>query len=152
MEIEQHIWGMTDQGEAVVLYIMRNSAGAEVQLSTYGAAVIAVKVPDRAAHIDDVVLGYKRFESYFGDAAACGKCLGRCAGRIAYGQLPIGDEVHRLEINNGVHHLHGGTKGFANRLWEGRVETNRVVMSLTSEEGDQGYPGTLNVEVIFDFD
>ncbi|MEG2614483.1 MAG: aldose epimerase family protein [Alistipes sp.] len=152
MEIEQLIWGMTAEGEAIVLYTLRNSAGAEVRLCNYGAAVVAATMPDRTGHMDDVVLGYRHFESYFGDAASCGKCLGRCAGRTAYGQLPIAGEEHRLEINHGAHHLNGGTKGFANRLWEGRVETNRVVMSLTSEEGDQGYPGVVNVEVIFDFD
>ena len=54
--------------------------------------------------------------------------------------------------DNGVNHLHGGTKNFANRIWESRVETNRVVMSLVSEDGDQGYPGELCVEAVFDFD
>ena len=57
-----------------------------------------------------------------------------------------------LEVNNGANHLHGGTKNFANRIWESRVETNRVVMSLISEDGDQGYPGELCVEAAFDFD
>ena len=55
-------------------------------------------------------------------------------------------------MNNGPNHLHGGTKNFANRIWESRVETNRVVMSLLSEDGDQSYPGELSVEAVFDFD
>lgn len=152
MDIEQHIWGMTPEGEAAVLYVMRNASGAEVRLSTYGAAVVAVRVPDRQGRIDDVVLGYKRFEDYIGDPAAMGKSAGRCAGRIAYGRMQIEGTEYRLDANSGGNHLHGGSKGFADRNWEGRVETNRVVMSLTSDDGDQGYPGTLAVEAVFDFD
>lgn len=59
---------------------------------------------------------------------------------------------YSLEVNNGTNHLHGGTKGFANRLWESRVETNRVVFSLLSPDGDQSYPHELVVEAIYDFD
>ena len=152
MEIEQHIWGMTPEGEAIVRYTMRNASGAEIALSTYGAAVVAARVPDRDGRLDDVVLGYRRPEGYFGDPAAAGKSVGRCANRIAGGRMEIEGTEYRLETNNGGNHLHGGTKGFANRMWEGRVETNRVVMSLLSEDGDQGYPGTLAVEAVFDFD
>ncbi len=66
--------------------------------------------------------------------------------------MTIEGKEYSLEVNNGPNHLHGGTKNFANRLWESRVETNRVVMSLLSEDGDQNYPGELNVEAVFDFD
>ena len=66
--------------------------------------------------------------------------------------MTVEGKEYALEVNNGVNHLHGGTKNFANRVWESRVETNRVVMTLLSEDGDQGYPGELCVEAIFDFD
>lgn len=64
----------------------------------------------------------------------------------------IDGEEYRLEVNNGPNHLHGGSKGFANRYWEGRVETNRVVFSYISEDMEQGYPGELVVEAVYDFD
>ena len=152
LTIEQHVWGMTPEGEAIIRYTMRNASGAEVHLSNYGATVLAAIVPDREGRMDDVVLGYKRPEDYFGDAPAMGKSVGRVANRIADGRMTIEGVTYRLEINNGRNHLHGGTKNFANRIWESRVETNRVVMSLISEEGDQNYPGELHVEAIFDFD
>lgn len=152
MEIEQHLWGMTPEGEAIVLYTLRNAQGAEVRLSNYGATVVAATAADRAGRMADVVLGYKRPEDYFGDSAACGKTVGRVANRIAEGCMTVEGEQYRLERNDGANHLHGGTKGFADRVWESRVETNRVVMDLLSEEGDQGYPGELHVEAIFDFD
>ena len=152
ISIEQEVWGMTPEGEGIIRYTMRNESGASVQLSNYGATILSVVVPDRNGKLADVVLGYKSPEDYVGDGPAMGKSVGRYANRIAYGRLEIDGEMYRLEINNGRNHLHGGTKNFANRVWESRVETNRVVMSLTSEEGDQNYPGELAVEAIFDFD
>lgn len=152
MKIEQHVWGLTPEGEAIVLYNMSNDKGAQVVVCTYGATVISANMPDKNGKFDDVILGYKEFSGYFGDGAACGKSVGRVANRIAFGEMIIEDKEYRLEINNGANHLHGGSKGFANRLWEGRVEDNRVVMSLVSADGDQNYPGELHVEAIFDFD
>ena len=152
MEIEQHLWGMTPEGEAIVLYTMRNAQGAEVKLSNYGAAIVSIVVPDREGRMADVALGYKRPEGYFFDGAASGKTVGRVANRIACGRMTIEGEEYALEVNNGPNHLHGGTKNFANRVWESRVETNRIVMALTSDDGDQGYPGELQVEAVFDFD
>ena len=118
VQIEQHVWGMTPEGEAIILYTMRNDKGAEVKITNFGAAIVSVTMPDREGRMADVVLGYKYPEGYFFDGAASGKSVGRCA----------------------------------NRIWESRVETNRVVMSLLSEDGDQNYPGELNVEAAFDFD
>jgi aldose 1-epimerase len=66
--------------------------------------------------------------------------------------MTIDGVEYRLEVNNGPNHLHGGSKGFANRYWEGRVETNRVVFSYVAEDMEQGYPGELVVEAIYDFD
>ncbi len=152
IDIEQHLWGMTPEGEAIVLYTLRNAQGAEVKLSNYGATVVAVSVPDRDGRMADVVLGYERPEDYFSDSPACGKTVGRVANRIADGRMTVEGECFALERNDRGNHLHGGSKGFANRVWESRVETNRVVMDLLSEEGDQGYPGSLSVEAIFDFD
>ena len=152
VQIEQHVWGMTPEGEAIILYTMRNDKGAEVKISNFGAAIVSVTMPDREGRMADVVLGYKHPEGYFFDGAASGKSVGRCANRIAFGRMTVEGKEYALEVNNGPNHLHGGTKNFANRIWESRVETNRVVMSLLSEDGDQNYPGELNVEAAFDFD
>ena len=151
--IEQHVWGMTPEGEAIVLYTLRNAQGAEVRLSNFGATIVGATMPDREGRMADVVLGYKHPEGYFHDGAAAGKSVGRCANRIAFGRMTVEGQEYSLEINNGQNHLHGGTNNFANRVWESRVEgDSRVVMAPTSDDGDQGYPGELNVEVAFDFD
>lgn len=67
VSIEQNVWGMTPEGEAIILYSLRNDKGAEVQLSNFGAAIVSVKMPDREGRMADVVLGYKHPEGYFFD-------------------------------------------------------------------------------------
>ena len=110
-------------------------------------------MPDRDGRLDDVVLGYRRPEGYFGRPAAAGKTRAAAPTASPAAALEIEGTEYRLETNNGGNHLHGGNEAVPpNRMWEGRVETNRVVMSLLSEDGDQGYPGTLAVEAVFDFD
>lgn len=152
VDIAQYVWGMTPEGEAIILYTLTNERGAEVRISNFGATVVAALMPDREGNLADVVLGYKEAKGYFYDPAASGKSVGRCANRIAYGRMKIEGVEYALEVNNAPNHLHGGSKNFANRIWESRVEGNRIVMTLISEDGDQGYPGEVTVEAIFDFD
>ena len=80
---------MTPEGEAIILYTMRNDKGAEVKISNFGAAIVSVTMPDREGRMADVVLGYKHPEGYFFDGAASGKSVGRCANRIASGRMTI---------------------------------------------------------------
>ncbi|MBP3483069.1 MAG: galactose mutarotase [Alistipes sp.] len=143
---------MTPEGEAVVLYTLRNDNGCEVQVCNLGATMVSVKCPDRNGNIADVILGYKDFESYYNDPACSGKSIGRVANRIADGRMTVDGVDYNLETNNGPNHLHGGSNGFGTKLWEGRVETNRVVFALVSEDGDAGYPGQLCVEAAYDLD
>lgn len=152
ISIEQDLWGMTPEGEAIIRYRMVNAHGAEVQLTNLGAAITAVCVPDRTGKIEDVAIGYGQAMDYRCDPPNAGKTIGRFANRIGYGRLTIDREEYRLETNLGCNHLHGGSQGFGTRLWESRVEENRVVMELFSPDGDQNYPGNLQVQAIFDFD
>ncbi len=152
MEITQNLWGFTPGSDAILLYTMRNASGAEVTLTNIGAAIVGVKVPDSKGVMKDVALGYKDFMSYFYDGPASGKTIGRYANRIANGRFSVGGKNYVLAQNNGPNALHGGIDGFGNRVWQSRVETDRLVFSLLSVDGDQGYPGDLNVEVVYDWD
>ncbi len=143
---------MSEEGEAIIIYTMRAQSGAYVQICNLGATITSAVMPDRDGKLGDVVLGYPNLEQMMRDSAAAGRTVGRVANRIAEGRMTIDGKEYSLEMNNGYNHLHGGVKGFSSQLWESRVETNRVVMSLTSVDGDQGYPGNLQVEVAFDFD
>ena len=86
-------------------------------MSNLGAAVVAVNVPDRAGKLGDVVLGYGKADSYFGDGPCMGKCPGRFANRIAAGKFTLDGKSYTLPINNGPNHLHGGPEGFQNKVW-----------------------------------
>lgn len=152
MNIEQQVWGISPEGQAIILYKMTNSHGHSVELTNYGGAIVSISVPDRAGKIDDIVLGYPKWQDYVSDGPAAGKSVGRYANRIARGRFTLGGKEYRLAINNGPNHLHGGPTGFMNRVWDARVETNRVVMSYLSVDGEEGYPGELTVEVCFDWD
>ncbi|MFR9534744.1 MAG: aldose epimerase family protein [Rikenellaceae bacterium] len=152
ISIEQKVYAMTEAGEAIIVYTMRAENGSEVEVCNLGATILSVRVPDREGNIADVALGYPDYENLIRDCAFVGRSVGRVANRIERGRMTIDGKDYALEINNGQNHLHGGNKSFAVKIWESRVETNRVVMSLHSEDGDQGYPGAVDVEVVFDFD
>lgn len=144
---------MSPQGEAVVLYTMRNASGAEVRLTNIGAAIVGISVPDRNGRLDDVALGYMHYNDYFGDGAAMGKIVGRVANRTRNAMFSIDGEEFRLTRNIPPHHSHGGGPGgFANKLWTSRVETDRVVFAYLSPDGEEGYPGELGTEVVYDWD
>ena len=140
------IFGTLPGGAPVELFEL-SSDKLTVRISNYGGRIISV-VKDGM----DMIVGPKHFEDMLKDTCYCGAICGRVANRIAKGRFSIDGDSRTVAVNNGPNHLHGGTKNFANRLWESRVETNRVVMSLLSEDGDQNYPGELNVEAVFDFD
>ncbi len=152
MDFEQHIYGMTEEGEAVIVYILRAENGAEVHITNYGASIIKILVPDADGKLADVVLGYEDLPAMMRDTAYVGRTIGRTVGRIASAEVTIDGVEHLLDINSSPNHLNGGAAGFHNKMWDARFETNRVVMSHISDEGEGGYPGTLSVEAIFDFD
>lgn len=149
MEIEQYIWGMTSEGQAVLVYKMTNSRGASVELCNIGASIRSITVPDREGNLADVALGYKEWQSYVDDPAAMGKSVGRYANRIAGGRFVLGGEEYLLARNNGPNHLHGGVDGFGRRVWESEVIDDQVVFTLTSDDGDQGYPGEMTVQAVY---
>ena len=151
IDIEQNIWGFTPEGEAVILYTIKNASGASVQVTNLGAAVVSVRVPDRAGVLTDVVLGHDTYADYASDSQALGKTIGRYAGRIAGGRFMLNNSEVKLTQNNGRHHADGGMSGYASKLWQSRTEVNRVVFSYVSPDNDERYPGELGIEVVYDW-
>ena len=126
-------------------YTLTNKSGASVTLSSFGAAIQKIMVPDKDGKLADVVIGYDNLESYYKDGPCAGKCPGRYANRIAEGSLEIDGKIYSLPINNGPNHLHGGPEGFQNRNWESRKDGDAVEFMYYSEDGEMGYPGNLKV-------
>lgn len=126
-------------------YTITNASGASVELCSIGAGVLAINVPDRDGRLADVVLGYPKAESYFGDGPCAGKCPGRYANRIAEGKFSLDGQEYSLPINNGPNHLHGGPEGFQNKVWDSRVDGDAVEFMYFSADGEMGYPGNVKV-------
>lgn len=145
MNINKELWGKSPDGKDVFLYTIENSNGAFVRLSSIGAGITTIAVPDRDGKIADVVLGYPEAASYFADGPCAGKCPGRYANRIALGRFTLDGVEYPLPVNNGPNHLHGGPDGFQNQVWDSRVVGEAVEFQYFSEDGEAGYPGNLKV-------
>ena len=148
MKIE-HFTAPSPKGE-INLYKITNASGASVTLSSLGAGIVSVNVPDKDGKLDDVVLGYADPADYFYDGPCAGKVPGRYANRIALGKFTLDGKEYSLAINNGPNALHGGPEGFQNRLWESEVKgDDTVTFFRESPDGEEGYPGNMKVEASY---
>lgn len=142
-------FGISPTGEPVSLITLKNETLC-CQIITYGAAVRALFVPDRNGDLVDVVLGYDTLEEYVRRDGYLGATVGRFANRIAKGRFSLNGTQYTLACNNGNHHLHGGPTGFSYRVWDiTQLQADSVVLSLASADGEEGYPGNLNVSVTY---
>lgn len=129
---------------------LTNKSGASVMLTERGAGIVSIVVPDRNGVMGDVVLGYRDEESYLADGPCAGKIPGRFANRIDGGRFTLDGKEYQLVKNNPGYQLHGGPDGFSNRLWKAsRISDTKVILTLDSPDGDQGYPGNMHVEATY---
>lgn len=133
----------------VEVYRLVNESGAWVELSSLGAGIIGLGVPDAEGRIENVALGYENIECYIGDGPNMGKTLGRYANRIGRGILPVGDKTYQLNLNLPPHHLHGGAEGLMNQIWDSEMIKDGVVFRHVSPDGTENYPGTLQLSVTY---
>lgn len=151
--VEETVFGMTETGEAVDRFTLVNANGMEVDAITWGGIVTAIRVPDRDGQLGDVALGFDRLEPYLSNPAYFGAIIGRYANRIAGGRFTLGGVSYELARNNGPNHLHGGVVGFDKVVWNAESFTSGegvgVVFTHTSPDMDEGYPGTVSVEVTY---
>lgn len=137
----------TPAGE-ITWFTITNNNGMQVVLSSLGAGIVAVKLPNADGTLTDVAMGYDNPADYMADGPCSGKTPGRYANRIAKGLFTLNGKTFTLPVNNGPNHLHGGPDGFQNKIWN--CETpgdNKVRFTLESPDGDSGYPGTLRATV-----
>lgn len=136
---------MTTPQGVINIFSIKNSSGASVELSSLGAAILAVNVPDKDGNIENVALSYNNPADYMSDGPCMGKIPGRYANRIQKGHLEIDNVKYQLAINNGPNALHGGPTGFQNRIWAAEELSDGVKFSYFSEDGEENYPGNLKV-------
>ena len=146
-------FGTLPDGREVTIYTLTNSSGMEVRITNYGGIITSIQVPDRDGNMGEVTLGYDSLDKYLAGSPFFGCITGRYANRIAKGQFTLNGETYSLVTNNGPNHLHGGTEGFDKKLWDAEPFSEEgksgVVMTYTSPDGEEGYPGTLAVTVTY---
>ena len=140
-------FGALPDGSPVDLFTLTNAHGLVAKLTDYGATLTELHVPDRSGRLADVVLGFDHLRQYLGDHHYFGSTVGRVANRIGYGRFTLDGQVVQLARNHGEHHLHGGPVGFDKALWQSEVLHGAVRFTHVSPDGDQGYPGRLEVAV-----
>src|SRR5579863_10523434 len=150
--VTQQNFGKTPDGIETTLFTCTNANGIQLKLTDYGARIVAVEVPDKTGKLANVTLGFDSAEKYAAHSAFFGCTTGRFANRIAKGRFTLDGKEYKL-ATNGENHLHGGKKGIDRYVWKGEeVKTNDGVgakFTMRSPDGDEGYPGTLDVIVTF---
>jgi aldose 1-epimerase len=146
-------FGTLADGTAVDLYTLTNANGMEMRVTNYGGIIVSLKVPDRTGTLGDVVLGYNRLEDYVKDTPYFGAIVGRYGNRIGGAKFTLDGKTYQLTANDGVNTLHGGLKGFDKLVWTvtsaERADAPQLQLTLTSKDGDEGYPGTLQMTVTY---
>jgi aldose 1-epimerase len=153
MPIDNRKFGQLDSGAQVDLFTLTNRNGLKAEITNLGGIITSLQVPDRNGDLSDVVLGFDSLEGYLNEHPYFGAIVGRYANRIANGLFELDGKQYILAKNNGPNHLHGGKNGFDKQLWkaEPMLEKERCGLKLdyTSLDGEEGYPGTLVVTVIY---
>jgi aldose 1-epimerase len=149
-------FGTLPDGRVVEAVELRGENGVTARIITLGATLQSLETPDRSGRLADITLGHDNAKGYVEQPNYWGQTIGRYANRIAKGRFTLDGKEYRLPVNNGENSLHGGTDGFDKRNWRIlSVESGaraKVVLALTSPDGDQGYPGKLEVTVSYSLD
>ena len=140
----------TIDGKQTNLYVLKNGK-MQVNITNYGARIVSIMIPDKNGKLTDVAIGYDAVKPYAdGGDTYFGAIVGRYGNRIAKGKFTLDGKVYTLAKNNGANSLHGGTKGFSRKVWDAQqTSDSSLILSYISGDGEEGYPGTLNVQVTY---
>ncbi|MDH3251748.1 MAG: galactose mutarotase, partial [Ignavibacteria bacterium] len=155
MSVQRTGFGTGPGGKTVDCFVLTNTHGIRASLIPYGAILVSLEVPDRSGISADVTLGHDALGGYLqNNTPYFGATVGRVANRIANGRFTLGRSEYRLSVNNGAHHLHGGTHGFDSVVWEAESivaeKSIGVRFSYMSGDGEEGYPGNLTCTVLYE--
>lgn len=156
IKIEQKSFGTIKKtGKEATLYTITNKNGASVSLSTFGATITSVKVPDKDGNLKDVTQGYTDVSPYENAPVGhAGGTIGPCANKISDGKFHIGENEYELECNkdNGKTHSHGGTNGFDVQNWNAHILKDGIEFTYDKKDMENGYPGNVKASVTYKFD
>jgi aldose 1-epimerase len=142
----------TVSGQPVDIFTLRNATGVEIKATSYGGIITSIVTPDRDGRPGDIVLGFDSLDPYLKTPAYFGAVVGRYGNRIAKGRFTIDGQTYTLAANNGPNHLHGGVTGFDKVVWKVEPVAGRtaIVLSRRSPDGEEGYPGNLDVRITYE--
>ena len=146
--VESRPFGNLPDGSPVTEFTLQNANGLICRVLNYGTIITELHVPDRNGKLGDVALGFDNLPQYLAGHPYFGCTVGRFANRIAGGRFTLDGKEYKVAVNNGPNHLHGGIKGFDKVVWGSMPQSGaEVLFTHTSPDGDEGYPGTLQVRV-----
>ncbi|HEX2538668.1 MAG TPA: aldose epimerase family protein [Pseudolabrys sp.] len=144
MMVERSHFGTLSDGRAVEKFTLRNARGVSAEVLNFGATIKSFRP---AGSAESILLGYDTLIDYIHDGAHHGGFMGRYANRIAHGEIEIDGHRYALSRNRGENTLHGGFEGFDRKLWSATVSGDGVRLAYTSADGEEGFPGKLEVTV-----
>ncbi|MEG0770947.1 MAG: aldose epimerase family protein [Clostridia bacterium] len=134
------------------IYTLINKNGSSVKITNFGATILEINVPDKLGDFNNVVAGFNKISKYTENVCYFGATVGRCANRISNGHFAINNVDYYPNVNNGANSLHGGKVGFDKKLFTMVPNDEKLVLHYLSENGEESYPGNLDVNVVFSFD
>ena len=153
MKIERGEFGKTPDGDTIEQYTLTNDNGVKVVLISWGATVKELHTPDASGKSANIVLGHTSVENWLTNPCYFNCTVGRYGNRIRQGAFKLNDNIYSLATNNDPNHLHGGEVGFHKRLWAAESKSDKdsasVVFTRISADGEDGYPGNLDVIVTY---
>ncbi len=151
MEVSSRLFGKTENGRDVYAFTIANSNNRTLTVITYGATLQSFRMPDREGNVEELTLGFDTIDGYEGSHPYFGATVGRVANRISNGIFSLKGKEYVLQCNDGSHHIHGGQKGFSRKIWDAYPYSTAgaagVKLFLESPDGDEGYPGQLDVSL-----
>lgn len=149
--IQTRDFSKNSKGEKATLYRFENEHGMVMEVSDFGATLYSLLVPDKDGNLCDVVLGYDDPIGYEGPSRTFfGVTVGRSANRIANGRFELNGKTYQLDQNQNGNNLHSGMEFYSFRIWQVKAITDHsITFALHSPDGDQGYPGTVDIEVTY---
>lgn len=152
MAITKAVFGKTPEGENVYVYTLDNGNGLSAEILNFGGIIKNLYVTDANGNKTDVVLGRESLEDYLKNNGYLGALIGRHANRIAKGKFSLNGAEYSVGVNEGSNSLHGGNCGFDKKVWSAKEndgEEPSLELSLVSPDGDEGFPGKLDVTVTY---
>jgi aldose 1-epimerase len=151
---QSRLFGQLPSGESVEAWTLSGSGGLQLEVITYGGIVTRLLAPDRDGRLADVVLGFRELDSYLAGHPYFGAITGRVAGRISGARFTLDEKTYELVPNQAPNHLHGGVEGFDKKIWTATPLDipgggSSLRLSYRSRDGEEGYPGTVDVTVTY---